>query len=395
MTVIFHVDLDAFFASVEQLDAPEYRGLPVIVGATPGHRGVVSACSYEARKYGVHSAMPISDAYRRCPNGIYLPVRMHRYHEISQRVMKIFEEFSPVVQQISVDEAFLDMSGTSRLFGPPHEAADRLKQAVKEREGLTISVGIAPGRYLAKLASAYGKPDGLYEIRRGEEESFVLSLPLEDLWGVGKRTLEHLRAEGIHSVSELREYEQHELASIFGEAASTYLYRVCRGIDPGMFTGTTKSRSISAETTFENDVEKADVLSRALLELSHTVMFRLLGEGLRSRTIGIKLRLWDFTTTSAQKTLTRPLSSVEHAHRAALDLLGQRWDGNTPVRLIGISCSGLESEGKEEQPELFPEEGEKSRKVEQAVLGLKRRYGDLPVRKASLIETPKDPGKGQ
>ncbi|WP_455383159.1 DNA polymerase IV [Salinispira pacifica] len=377
--------MDAFFASVEQLDNPDCRGKAVIVGAAPGHRGVVSACSYEARAYGVHSAMPISEAYRRCPNGIYLPVRMERYHEISQRVMQIFERFTPVVQQISVDEAFLDMTGTERLFGPPLEAGAALKGAVREKEGLAISVGIGPSRYIAKIASAKSKPDGLLEIRPGQEAAFVSKLRLRDLWGLGRKTLERLAAEGIQSVAELVDYEQSELAALFGEAAGSYLYHVCRGMDPGIFAGEPKSRSISAETTFESDVTDRQAISRTMLSLSQTVMFRMLAERVRSRTLAIKVRYWDFTTTNAQKTLTRPLASAREAHRVAMELLRSRWDGSTPLRLLGVGCANLEAEGAEPQPELFPEDDEKTRKVEQTILGLKNRFGKVKVQKASLI----------
>ncbi len=379
--------MDAFFASVEQLDNPDCRGKPVIVGAAPGRRGVVSACSYEARAFGIHSAMPISEAVRRCPNGIYLPVRMERYHEVSERVMAVFAGFTPVVQQMSVDEAFLDMTGTERLFGPPLSSGRLLKTTVRDSEGLAISVGIAPSRYIAKLASARSKPDGLIEVIPGEEARFVSTLRLRDLWGVGKKTLERLAAEGIQSIAELFEYDIEQLGSLFGEAAGSYLFHVCRGIDPGIFVGEPKSRSISAETTFERDVNDAQTISRTLLELCQTVTFRALSEGVRSRTVAIKVRYWDFTTTSAQKTLTHRLASARETHRVAMELLRSRWDGRTTLRLLGVGFANLEIEGREAQPELFPEDDEKDRRVEKAVLGLKERFGHLPVQKASLIRT--------
>ncbi|HUX12021.1 MAG TPA: DNA polymerase IV [Spirochaetia bacterium] len=383
--VFFHVDMDAFFASVEQRDRPDCRGKPVIVGAAPGHRGVVSACSYEARAFGIHSAMPISEAFRLCPSGIYLPVDMERYHEVSERVMAIFARFTPVVQQMSVDEAFLDMTGTERLFGPPLSAGRKLKNAVGDSEGLAISVGIAANRYIAKLASTHSKPDGLLEINPGQEERFVSQLRLRDLWGIGKKTLERLAAEGIQSIVELSEYDEGELESLFGDAAGSYLFHVCRGIDPGIFVGEPKSRSISAETTFERDEEDTQIISRTLLELCQTVIFRMLSEGVRSRTVAIKMRYWDFTTTSSQKTLSHPLASAREAHRVAMELLRSRWDGRSPLRLLGVGCANLETEGAEAQPELFPEDEEKDRRVEKAVLGLKERFGHFPVQKASLI----------
>jgi DNA polymerase-4 len=185
MKVFFHVDLDAFYASVEVLDHPEHRGKPVIVGALPGHRGVVSSCSYEARRFGVRSAMPISQAFRRCPQGVFLPVRMARYLSRSQEVMRILRGYTPELRQLSIDEALMDMSGTRRLFGPPADAARRIKQQVSSETGLTLSIGVAPNKYLAKLASERSKPDGLLEISPGEEIAFLDGLELKDLGGLG------------------------------------------------------------------------------------------------------------------------------------------------------------------------------------------------------------------
>ena len=253
MAVIFHVDMDAFYASVEQNDHPEYRGKPVIIGARPGTRGVVSACSYEARKFGVHSAMPISRAYRLCPKGIYLPVRMKRYQEVSARIMELFGDFTPVVRQISVDEAFLDMTGTRRLFGDPEEAARAIKERVRTETGCTISIGIASNHYVAKMASEYGKPDGLYRVEEGREEEFLDKLRLGDLWGVGGKTLERLEELNITTVSRLREFSEGILSSMLGKAAGAYLYSAARGRNPGVFSEEPKSRSISNEITFPED----------------------------------------------------------------------------------------------------------------------------------------------
>ena len=252
--VVFHADLDAFFASVEQLDDHSLRGKPVVVGAEPGHRGVVSACSYEARAFGIRSAMPISRAYKLCPNAAFLPVRMDRYHEMSTRVMRIFDDFTPDVRQISVDEAFLDMTGTSRLFGPPREAAALLKQRVHEELGLAVSVGIGKNRYVAKLASARSKPDGLLEIEDGQEETFLAALPLTSVWGIGDKTRERLFAVGLDSVERIHRLSPSALKSTMGEACGTFLYGAVRGMDPGIFSDEPKSRSMSCETTFEHDV---------------------------------------------------------------------------------------------------------------------------------------------
>jgi DNA polymerase-4 len=387
-TVFFHVDLDAFYASVEQLDNPKLSGKAVVVGAQPGHRGVVSACSYEARRYGVRSAMPISEARRRCPHAVFLPVRMSRYKEVSHNVMQLFGAFSPVVQQISVDEAFLDMTGTTRVLGEPRTAAARLKERVQEETGLTISVGIGASRYIAKLASAFGKPDGLYEVPHGEEEQFVSQLRPSDLWGVGRKTLSRLEGLGVDSVQKLKRMRPEELRGFFGEAAGTFLYRVSRGQDPGIYQGEAHSHSVSNETTFEADVTDADAIAAALLELSHSVMFRVIAGGSVSNTVAVKFRHEDFRTRSAQRTFQRPIASAEQLYECARDLLFSKWDRKTALRLVGVGLQNVrEQESSGEQAELFEEDRHaRERKVEEAILGLQRKYGTAGVRKARLFE---------
>lgn len=386
--VFFHVDLDAFYASVEQLDYPELLGKAVIVGARPGHRGVVSACSYEARRFGVRSAMPISEAARRCPHAAFRPVRMARYKEVSEQVMSLFADFSPIVQQISVDEAFLDMTGTERIFGAPRHAAEKLKVRVRQEVGVTISVGIGPSRYVAKLASAFGKPDGLYEVQEGEEERFVAQLAPSDLWGVGRKTLSRLEGLGIDSVTKLRNMRAEELRGFFGEAAGAYLYRISRGEDPGIYSGEAHSHSVSNETTFEEDVADSEVISAALLELSHSVMFRVIASEAESKTVTVKLRDHTFRTHSAQRTFQRPVASAEQLYEQALELLYSRWDRETPLRLVGVGLSNVRPRAESDaQGELFEDDQSKrQRQVEEAILGLERKYGTGGVRKARLFE---------
>ncbi len=231
--VVFHVDLDAFYASVEQRDDPRLKGKPVIVGAAPGRRGVVSACSYEARRFGIHSAMAISQAYRRCPQGVFLPVRMERYLEVSRKVMGILGTYTPHMQQISVDEAFLDMTGTERLLGPAIEVGRGLKEEVKRETGLAITVGIGPNKYVAKLATNAGKPDGLTLVTQAEVEAFLDRLALKDLWGIGEKTLARLTELNIVSTAQLREFGSEELARLLGKGTASFLHGVVRGEDPG------------------------------------------------------------------------------------------------------------------------------------------------------------------
>jgi len=382
--LIFHVDMDAFYAAVEQGDQPEYRGKPVIIGAMPGSRGVVSACSYEARSFGVHSAMPISEAYRRCPDGIFLPVRMERYQEVSRGIMKLFEAFTPKIQQISVDEAFLDMTGTERLFGPPRETATRVKEHVRAESGLVISIGVAPNKFLAKLASDYDKPDGLWIVEEGEEESFIDRLELKDLWGIGKKMLERLHELNIRDVRSLRSYSRETLRGILGKSAGEYLYQAVRGIDPGVLREERKSHSVSNETTFEEDTSDPELIRHTLLELSHEVAFRLLEGGETGTTAFIKLRFSDFVTTTAQKTLAHPLTSAEQLFEVAQELVEKRYGGGEKLRLIGVGVSGVYSRTAGSQQELFSDPDSKRGRVEQAVQELRSKGS--PIEKASLMQ---------
>ncbi|SRR6056297_467024 len=385
-TVIFHVDMDAFYAAVEQGDNPELRGTPVIIGARPGTRGVVSACSYEARKFGVRSAMPISEAYRRCPHGNFLPVRMGRYQEVSRSIMSLFEDFTPDIQQISVDEAFLNMTGTERLFGPPEEAATLIKQQVKEKTGLVISIGIAANKFLAKLASDYDKPDGLYRVIPGQELQFIDSLKLGNLWGIGKKSLERLYELNITTAQELRAVKQASLCRLFGKSAGEYLYRASRGIDPGILQKETKSHSVSGEVTFEQDTRDPEVIKQVILDLSHQIMFRLLNSDKIGYTVFIKLRFNDFTTTTAQKRLRRPLYSAEELFDVAHTLLQKRWSRQQEIRLVGVGVSSVFSSSEQaEQQELFSDPYDRQKKVEKAVSSIRARGNR--IEKASLIDS--------
>ncbi len=387
--VFFHVDLDAFYASVEEHDNPELQGKPVIIGALPGKRGVVSACSYAAREFGVRSAMPVSEAYRRCPQGVFIPPRMHRYQEVSVRIMKIFDDFSPRVQQISVDEAFLDMSGTRRIFGTAIQAAELLKTTVKQTTGLTVSIGIAWNRYLAKLASDFRKPDGMYQVIRGTEEDFLNQLPLKDIWGLGAKGRERLAELNIRDVPTLREYPKGILARQLGDAAAEYLYKAVRGIDPGIFSETPKSRSISTERTFGRDTADEEGLCAALLDLCHQVMFRMMREGFVTRTVVLKIRFSDFSTSTARTTLAFPVVSAEELYREALQLFNRRWTKGREVRLIGIGAANIESSSAARQTSLFEEADERHKRVEEAVMGIRDRHKENTIIKARLL----DPGK--
>lgn len=386
----FHVDLDAFYASVEQADTPEYAGKPVIIGALPGRRGVVAACSYEARKYGIHSAMPISHAFRLCPKGIYLPVRMDRYQEVSSRIMNILRNYTPDLRQISVDEASLDMTGTERLFGPPKETANKLKKEINAATGLTISVGIAPNRYLAKLASEKDKPDGLYEVQQGEEEAFIDTLALKDLWGLGEKMRERLSELNILTPRDIKKFPEQMLKDMIGKAAGSYLYKIVRGIDPGIYNENPKSRSISSEVTFERDSRDMEGIRHTLLDIAHQLMFRVMNLGYRAKTVELKIRYEDFTTVSCSRTLRHYISSAEEIYRIALQLLEKRLEPSRAVRLIGLGVASIEETPAPAQKELFEDDYDRKKKVEEAVYRIRKKGNTLM--KASLLD--KKPGKG-
>jgi len=388
--LFFHVDLDAFFASVEQLDDPSLVGKPVIIGAEPGHRGVVSTCSYEARAYGVRSAMPISEAWRRCPGGVYLRPRIERYAELSAEVMETLGSFSPELRQVSIDEAFLEMTGTERLWGPPEAAARLVKERIRERTGLSISIGAAPNRYVAKIASGLRKPDGLVIVGQDELESFMLELPLAKLWGAGEKTQERFRELGILSVAQLASFGQAQLAALFGKAGGAFLYDAARGRDVGGMGRDSDSEdgahSMSGERTFEVDSSDRECVEDVLLSLSDELAYRLWSEGYRSRTLVLKLRLQDFTTFSRRATRRSFYVSSSEAFKDALSLLEKAWDGRSAVRLIGLGFAEIEKGEGSPQGELFSEEEglARQRRAQDAVFDIERK-GLGKVKRARLL----------
>lgn len=389
--LFFHVDLDAFFASVEQLDHPEYRGLPVIVGGDPSRRGVVSTCSYEARRFGVRSAMPMSRAVALCPQAVFLRGNMERYGEKSREVMRVLASFSPDVRQMSIDEAFLDMTGTERLFGQAEAAARLLKDRVREETGLTVSVGAAPNRYLAKIASGLRKPDGLTVIEPGGEASFMASLPLDRLWGVGEKTRERLADAGITTMAEILSASERLLASVVGPAGGAFIYRAARGVDDGVFREESASKSISSERTFECDLADPEAVETALLELSSDVMYRLLDEGFSSRTVHVKLRYADFRTVSVQETQERRVNDSADLFARAQALFRRKWERGEPVRLVGVACQNLYEGASCDQGDLFDRgDAKRKRKVEEALLALSRKRGPGLVTRARLIDAEGD-----
>jgi DNA polymerase-4 len=378
-----HADLDAFYASVEQLDHPEYKGKPVIVGGLPGdRRSVVSTASYEARRFGVHSAMPIATAVRLCPNGIYLRGNMARYREVSNKIMILFENFSPTVQQLSIDEAFIDITGTENLLGHPDVVAKKLKDAIKSETGLTISVGIATNKYIAKIASGMSKPDGLFYIRKGEEETFMRSLPISKIWGAGEKTQHLLTKYELTTCNDIYELPLNILISIVGEAMGTFLYKAVRGEPAAAFEEERGSHSISNERTFSYDIYDTFILESVLMDICEGLIWRILENKLKSRTVFIKLRYGDFTTETSQITKEEYVKTLDVLYDRLVILFRKKYQRGKGIRLIGAGLMNLEDINAPEQAELFGDKNEKEAKLEKTIFEINKKFPDAVIRRS-------------
>ncbi len=382
--LLFHVDLDAFFASVEILDNPKLKGKPLIIGH-PGPRSVVSTCSYEARKYGVHSAMPMVTALKLCPKAIVIRGNMKRYSEMSHKVMSILSSYAPKMIQASIDEAYLDMTGCEKIYGEAVSSAKNLKERIKSQTGLTASIGVGSSKFIAKLASDYRKPDGLTVVPYGLEQDFVDAVGLNKLWGIGKATLENLHKHHIYTTEEFRSLSQNQLASFFGCSLGEYLYKIVRGIDPGIYSGESKSHSISSERTFYPDLFDQDAIDAFLLELSQEVMFRSMQEKMIAKTIGLKLRYASFKTYTLQSTPDRGIYTTKDVYEEVKMLFKKKHTGEG-IRLLGVGLYSLYSGEEQEQPELFSSNKERERKLEKVILSLNLKGNNI-VRATSLAKS--------
>ncbi|HSW95729.1 MAG TPA: DNA polymerase IV [Patescibacteria group bacterium] len=386
--IILHCDLDAFYASVEQRDHPEYRGKPVIVGGGPTERGVVSAASYEARKFGVHSAMPLREAGKRCPQGIFVPGNFEAYEVASDAVMALFAERTPLVEPISLDEAFLDVTGTAHLFGGAEACARDLKRAVREQVGLVLSVGMASNKLCAKVASDLRKPDGFVIVPRGGEAAFLAPLPLSRLWGVGPKTRAVLEDLGMRTIGDLANADPALLEARLGEHGSTIAQRA-KGIDEDreVVADPGDPKSIGHAHTFDrNTLDRAQIES-TLLRLAEGVGRRLRKHELRGRTVELQLRVAPFETRTRQRTLAEPTSDdlaiFETARALLRDALAADLEAGrvSPVRLVGVTMSGLVGGV---QLDLFT--GARMSRLNAALDAVRSRFGDDALDRASARE---------
>ena len=384
---ILHIDMDAFFASVEIAKNPSLRGKPVIVGGL-GNRGVVSAASYEARRFGVNSAIPMAVARKRCPHGVYLSPDFTEYSRISKAVMAVFASYTPNIEQLSVDEAFLDVSGARRLFGTPKRIATRIRRTVHAEHDLTCTVGVGPNKFIAKLASTQAKPDGLAVVPAGKVLDFLHPLPVSALWGVGEKTARTLERLGLRTVGDLAALPLARLRSAVGRASSEHLHALAWGRDARPVETDRIEKSVGAETTFEHDVADIDEVVRVVLGLSHKVAGRARRAGVRGRTVSVKIRYGDFATRNRSRTLIESTDTGHDIYTVAAELV--RANVTAPVRLIGVRLEGLNRGGGDAYQPQLGERPHGWRDVERTVDDLAERFGRGIVRPASLIDPATD-----
>jgi DNA polymerase IV len=370
---ILHVDMDAFFVSVELLERPDLRGRPVVVGGRPDQRGVVSAASYEARKYGIHSAMPLRTAGRLCPHAVFLDGHHEKYSEWSDRVASILGKFSPIVEMVSVDEAYLDLSGTERLYGPPLAAADKLLRAITRQTNLPCSGGLATTRLVAKVASDQAKPRGLIWVAPGVEAQFLAPLPIRKIPGIGEVTERALRALGIETVEQLGAHEREKLERIFGQWG-TALYRKARGGDSYEFLIDAEPKSISHNHTFGEDTNDVSVMETMLSHLSQKACKRLREAGLSARTLTLTIRYAGFQTYTRSKTVQTAVNLDGDIHAIFLDLFRAHRDPKRRVRLLGTALSGL-SHGTKQLDLLEADRRERLDRLTRATDQLRDKFG--------------------
>ena len=384
--MILHIDMDAFYAAVEQLDNPQLRGKCVIVGGT-SNRGVVATASYEARRFGVRSAMPIFQARQLCPHAVFVPPRMDRYQEVSRQIMVILREFSPLVEPVSIDEAFLDLAGTERLHGAPVEMARVIKREILAAVHLTGSVGVAPNRFLAKIASDVNKPDGLTVIAADQVEAFIDRLPIGKVSGVGPKTQATLEAMGVRYLGEIRKFEAQALLAAFGTYGMR-LRELAHGIDLTPVTPFVPGKSISSECTLHEDTREMAALTRCLLAQADEVAAGLRKEGVKARTVVLKLKLADFKLLTRRTTFAPPTQSSQVIYHHAVRLLEDHRIVQK-IRLIGLGATGFVRADTPVQQELFGRE-KKPRagweKVDRTLETIKNRFGEDVIKRGTLSE---------
>lgn len=383
--IIMHVDLDAFFASVEQRDNPDLRGKPVVIGADPKAgrgRGVVATCSYEARAFGIHSAMPVSKAYQLCPTAIFIAPHSQKYGEASRAVFKIFYDFTPHIEGLSIDEAFLDMTTSAHLFGGALSAAKGLKQRIRQDVGLTASVGIAPIKFVAKIASDLSKPDGLLEVKANEIVDFLTPLKIERLWGVGPKTAEVLHQLRIQTIGELAQIPLLDLRKHFGESGE-HLFHLAHGMDARAVVEEMEVKSVSHEHTFERDTDNREEILGVMLNLSQQVSRRLRKYSLKGKTITVKIRLHGFETYTRAQTLAERTNFTDVIFQTAQEIFAKFFKAGMKIRLVGVKVNYFEDAYVQES--LFSNPvNERREKIHNVVDVIKNKFGEQAIRRGKM-----------
>lgn len=391
---ILHVDMDAFFAAVEQRDRPELKGKPVIVGADPQGgkgRGVVSTCSYEARKFGVHSAMPINEAYRRCPNGIFVPPRGRLYGEVSKRIFEILNGFSDRVEPLSIDEAFLDITYTVPLFKSPLNLARELKNKIYQQEELIASVGIAPNKFLAKIASDLEKPDGLVIVNEQQIENFLYPLDISKMWGIGIKSVDKFHRWGIHTIGDLAAIPKEVLERRLGKGG-LHLYQLAHGIDRRDVVTGSGVKSVSNEVTFNTDTNDEETMVKTLFRLSEKVGYRLRKQNLKGKTIHLKLRYAGFETLTRNRTIEHMTANTECIYQTVRELFDRNYQAGRKVRLLGVGVSGFK-QNDSGQLSIFDLNKTDTGKLDTLEDRIKEKFGSKAVLRAeSLLSREKMKG---
>jgi nucleotidyltransferase/DNA polymerase involved in DNA repair len=378
--VILHIDMDAFFASVEQRDNPKLRGKPVIIGADPKGgkgRGVVSTCSYEARPFGVHSAQPISKAYQLCPQGIFLPGNHKKYSAVAREIRTIFYDFTPDVEPISIDEAFLDITGSFHFFKTPLGTAQELKRRIEEKVRLTSSIGIAPVKMVAKIASDYSKPNGLLEILPDQVLPFLHPLPIERLWGVGPKSKAAMNALGIHTIGDLAQIPPEKIGARFGEHG-LHLHELANGIDPREVYDSEEVKSVSHEHTFDADTDNLEEIRRIILDLSERVSRRLRKYGLRGKTVTLKIRLKGFRTYTRNLTLEQGTNLIDDILSAAQKMFESFYQSGQEIRLVGVRVTNF-TEGAIQEDLFAPGAIARKENIHKAMDAIKDKFGEEAI----------------
>ncbi len=386
--MIVHVDMDAFYASVEVRDNPTLKGKPVAVGGSPQGRGVICAANYEARKFGIHSAMPSAHAIRLCKNLVFLPVNMQKYIDVSSKIRDIFYRYTPEVEPLSLDEAFLDVDGSKKLFGSAIEIGHAIKNDIQNELNLTASVGIAQNKYVAKVASDINKPNGFLYIEPGKESQFLDPLPINRLWGIGKASEKRFHEFSLNSIKDIRQSNVQDLETEFGKQGRKVWY-LANGIDTRSVESERKAKSISHETTFSQDISDIHALTAILINLTESVASRLRHKQIKCRTVILKLRLADFSRVTRSRTLLEATDITSEIWNTAKSLLQQFYQSeNHSLRLIGVGAGGLKKTSEQNQKDLFAEETSSMTNIDKVTDKINAKYGDKIIHRART--TPKN-----